>query len=321
MTEPRPGKHLLVASTGGHLAQLAKWSERIGSSDDSLWVTFDNNQSRSMLAGKRVLFVRYVAPRDTIGTLRALAHVWRAIDWKNEDFAAAISTGAALAVSGLLASRARGLPSFYFESVSRVNGPSLSGRIVSFIPGIRLSCQYEAWAGKRWKYRGTLFDNYVTGTKPPIDRPRLFVTLGTIKPYRFDSLIDAVLETGLADEDTVWQLGSSYREGLPGRIYDEMDATEFDCAAKSADVVVTHSGVGTIMKFLDFGLSPVVVPRRKSRSEHVDDHQLQIARLLMQRNIGHVCEVGDLDRLSILESTGSRTISGNSGSAVQNGEC
>ncbi|MDT5070120.1 MAG: hypothetical protein QOK02_6275, partial [Mycobacterium sp.] len=36
--EPIPGHHLLIASTGGHLAELERWSNVIGSDPDSLWV-------------------------------------------------------------------------------------------------------------------------------------------------------------------------------------------------------------------------------------------------------------------------------------------
>ena len=64
MVDPWPGRHLLAASTGGHLAQLCKWSATLGSSDDSLWVTFDTPQSRSLLDGRRVMHVPYIEPRD-----------------------------------------------------------------------------------------------------------------------------------------------------------------------------------------------------------------------------------------------------------------
>ena len=39
VADPLPGRQLLAASTGGHLAQLAPWSTAIGSASDSLWVT------------------------------------------------------------------------------------------------------------------------------------------------------------------------------------------------------------------------------------------------------------------------------------------
>jgi UDP-N-acetylglucosamine transferase subunit ALG13 len=45
---------------------------------------------------------------------------------------------------------------------------------------------------------------------------------------------------------------------------------------------------------LELGIHPIVVPRRKSRGEHVDDHQLQICRLVASLGIATVCEPEEL---------------------------
>lgn len=303
MKEPRAGRHLLVASTGGHLAQLNKWSQVIGSADDSLWVTFRSPQSDSMLADRRTLFVPYVAPRDFGGTVRAFVQMMGEIGWAEESFSAAVTTGAALGLAGIAAARLHGIPSFYFESVSRIDGPSLTGRLASLDPWVETHCQYRHWAGMRWKYRGSLFDRFVKVPKVAGDPPKLFVTLGTIRPYRFDALVDAVVATGLADNTTVWQLGTTHRDDLPGTVVSQFGASDFYECARAADVVITHAGVGTIMHLMEMGICPVVVPRRAQRSEHVDDHQGQIASLLHKREIATVCEVGELDAQLILDAS------------------
>lgn len=304
MNEPLPGRQLLVASTGGHLAQLVKWAPKVGADSDSLFVTFESPQSESLLQDRRVLYVPYVAPRDFLQTARAFATLMREIDWRTERFTSAITTGAAVGLAGLGAARLHRIPSFYFESVSRVNGPSLTGRIVTLDPWITKSCQYEHWAGGRWSYRGSLFDNYVAIPKRAVSRPRLFVTLGTIRPYRFDALVDAIVRTGQADDRTVWQLGVTERVDLPGSAVTQLSRDEFEYYAREADVVITHSGVGTLMELLDMGIYPIVVPRRAKRAEHVDDHQLQVAGVLEARGISLVSEVEDLDREAILRASG-----------------
>lgn len=307
--DPTPGRHLLVASTGGHLAQLVKWSALVGSDADSLFVTFESPQSHSLLGGRRVLYVPYVAPRSVLRTGGAFSSVMREIDWRGENFAAAISTGAAVGVAGLAAARLHGVPSYFFESVSRVNGPSLTGKLVGLDRGIHRYCQYEYSARSRWTSRQSLFDSFAAIPKPPVERPRLFVTLGTIQPYRFDALVDAVLATGLADENTVWQLGVTDRHDLPGRAVAQMDGDAFDNCARAADVVITHSGVGTIMRLLEMGVHPVVVPRRVSRHEHVDDHQTQIANLIRSRGISVVSEAGQLERSDIISASAAQITS------------
>jgi UDP-N-acetylglucosamine transferase subunit ALG13 len=49
---------------------------------------------------------------------------------------------------------------------------------------------------------------------------------------------------------------------------------------RSARVVVTHAGVGSIMVALANAKRPIVVPRRAAFREAVDDHQLQLGRRL-----------------------------------------
>lgn len=302
--EPVPGRHLLVASNGGHLNELERWTKSIGSAPDSLWVTSESVQSASMLRGRRVLSLPYVAPRDAAASAKSFMRLMREIDWKGEGFTSAVSTGAALGVAGLAAARLHGLPAFYYESVSRVYGPSLSGRLAALDPGITRFCQYEHYASGGWTFRRSLFDNFTAVPKAPVDNPRLFVTLGTIHPYRFDAMVDAVLSTGLADSRTVWQLGATKRSDLPGTAVGQLSSTEFENASREADVVITHAGVGTIMNLLDMGISPLVTPRRAIRHEHVDDHQSQIAGLLQRRAIASVAEVDRLDDELILVASG-----------------
>lgn len=303
MIEVQPGKHLLIASAGGHLAELLKWSVTLGSAPNSLWVTFDTPQTASLLEGRRILHVPYVAPRDLRATLRAYQDITRRIDWDAESFSCAVSTGAAVGAAGLLAARKNGLPRVFIESLSRVNGPSTTGRLLRLDRSLDRYCQYEHWSGRGWKYAGTVFDLFETRTKSSVAAPRVFVTLGTIHPYRFDALIDAVLSCGIADDRIVWQTGATSGRLLPGKSFNIMTDSEFKEAAANADVVITHAGAGTVANLLETGIVPVVVPRRSKRREHVDDHQTQIAQLLKHRGIAVVREVEDLDFESIVEAS------------------
>lgn len=286
-------KALLVASTGGHLAQLVRLAPTFGVSDDSLWVTFRTPQSESLLRGRRVMYVPYVRPRDWNGAL----HVRRAVSQilRREEFTLALSTGAAPAVAVLPLAKRHGIETIYVESVSRVEGPSLSGRILAALKAARLYTQHPSWADKTWRPHASVFETFSSVSRDVIDRPSLFVTLGTIEGYRFDAMIDAVLATGLADDRTVWQLGYSMgRTDLPGRVYDQVSAADFDRYAREAEVVVSHAGVGSLLGLLDLGISPVLVVRRKARGEHVDDHQAQIAALANTQGVALSVEAEEL---------------------------
>ena len=288
-------KLVLAASTGGHLAQLVRLAPDLGASDDSLWITFRNAQSQSLLKGRDVLYVPYIRPRDVLPVLRAFRMILPRI--REGGYEAAVSTGAGLALAALPAARLAGTPSLYIESVSRFDGPSLSGRILAGLRFAELRSQHPSWARGRWGVHPSVLSTYQTYPRPSRSQadPRLFVTLGTIRGYGFHSLIDRILELGLANDGTVWQLGDTRpRVELPGRVYQELPAAEFGRFAREADAVITHAGVGTVLGLLELGIAPIVVPRRRSRGEHVDDHQQQLVHLLATSGVGFAVDLDDL---------------------------
>jgi len=295
-------KMLLVASTGGHLAQLVRLSPGLGASDDSLWVTFRTPQSESLLAGKRVHYVPYVRSRDLLGAIKAANVIRRVV--RQERFDLAVSTGAAIAVSALPIAKLAGIETLYIESVSRVEGPSLSGRMIAALRAASLRTQHAGWATKRWSLHPSVFATYRPIDAVPTERPSLFVSLGTIEGYRFDAMVDQILATGMADERTVWQLGfTTGRADLPGSTYQQVSADQFAKFASDADVVVTHAGVGSLLGLLELGIYPVLVTRRKARGEHVDDHQQQIARLASSLGVAAAVDVPDLSADVLREAT------------------
>lgn len=286
-----PGsKALLVASTGGHLAELIRLEERAGLAPDSLWVTFDTPQSRESLSGRRVVTLPYIGPRDLKGTVAALPTL-RSLLTK-EKFDVAISTGAAVATAALPLAVLHGIRSLYVESVCRLDGPSTTGRLLRLVPKVELHTPAPGWAGGRWKRTDSVLDDFRSVPRENSHRPRkVFVTLGTIRGYRFDSVVDAMLASGYANDETVWQLGDTRRtDDLPGTVVDYLGPQEFRRAAADADVVVTHAGVGTLMELLTMGIYPVQAIRRASRGEHVDDHQTEIADLVNRQDLGRAVE-------------------------------
>jgi UDP-N-acetylglucosamine--N-acetylmuramyl-(pentapeptide) pyrophosphoryl-undecaprenol N-acetylglucosamine transferase len=287
---------LVVASTGGHLEQAVRWSRRLGLRSDSVFVTFDGPQSRSLLAGLPHRFVPYVNPRDALGVVRTAQLLMRFPETRRCDVI--LSTGAGVALSSVAPAALYRKPLIYIESVSRFDGPSTTGRILERVPGVRRGTQHRAWASSRWPYVGSLLDDYQCVSSKPEDGQSLgrniFVTLGTIRPYRFDRLIDRVLEIRSAQDHIVWQVGATTRDDLPGEVVTVMDASEFSRQCRSADVVVTHAGVGALLELMGMGISPIVVPRAAKHGEHVDDHQFQVARFLHKRGLVTSVAVGEL---------------------------
>ncbi|ALJ19081.1 glycosyltransferase [Microbacterium sp. No. 7] len=301
-----PRRTLFVASSGGHVSELLRLLPHIEPTDDSLWVTFDTPQTRSLLSGRRVEFVRYVRPRDPVGVLRAIPQFTRIL--RRERFDLVVSTGAGIALAALPQARLRGMRALYIESVARVSGPSLTGSILSVLHACELRTQHPAWARGRWQVHPGVLGNYQRVPDPgrATDRPRILVTLGTIEGYRFDSAVDAVLATGLADERTIWQLGATTRHDLPGEAHTTVSPEEMSAFIARSDIVVCHAGVGTLMMLFDAGHHPVVLVRRSSRGEHADDHQAQLGALLAERGLAVVRETTELDAATITDATAFR---------------
>jgi beta-1,4-N-acetylglucosaminyltransferase len=107
----------------------------------------------------------------------------------------------------------------------------------------------------------------------------IFVTVGT-NEARFDRLLHGVaaLKT---DEEIVVQHGHSSPVERPNAL--NIDFLTYEALVETirrARIVVTHAGVGSIMVALANARRPLVVPRRASFGEAVDDHQLQLGRRL-----------------------------------------
>jgi UDP-N-acetylglucosamine--N-acetylmuramyl-(pentapeptide) pyrophosphoryl-undecaprenol N-acetylglucosamine transferase len=301
---------LLVASTGGHLKELHHLRDRLaGIEPPYSWVTFDTEQSRSLLADEEVDFVPFVGGRDPRNVARNLGHARRIIHRRRPD--AVVSTGSAVALPYFLHARARGLPCHFIESGARIEGPSLTGKLMTAVPGVRRYAQYEGWAGERWHFRGSVFDSFAGEEKRRTagrSRPtRIVVTLGTYRGYDFSRLVKRLLAILPPDAEVLWQTGDTdvSRLGIEG--HEAIPEAELRAAMADADAVVAHAGVGTALTAFEVGRFPLLVPRRFALREHVDDHQAQIARELHLRGLARSVDADDLCP-SDLEAVASRRV-------------
>ena len=297
---------LLVASAGGHLRELVVFRPRIiGLEEDVIWVTWDSAQSRALLRDEpRVVMVRETPPRDVVAILSNSREALRLV--RQHKINALVTTGSQLVMPFIALARARGASCHFIESAARSTAPSLTGRLVRRMPGVRYNVQYP---NRDAPYVGSVFDGY---RPDPVDQPvstikRAVVVLGTMPNHEFPRLLARLAPLLGPEVETLWQVGVTRadRYGIEARRF--VPADELQAAMRDADVVVAHAGVGTALDALDAGKHPVLVPRRLAHGEHIDDHQIQIAELLAARGLVSVHDADDLTADHLLAAAAKRT--------------
>lgn len=128
---------------------------------------------------------------------------------------------------------------------------------------------------------------------------KLFVPLGTQK-FPFNRLIEALnglVEKGLYKPEEIVMQSSIYEVEPKFTHYELIPAAQFEELIDKAKLVITHSGVNSIISCMKRKKPLIIVPRLKKYGEHVDDHQLEIAELMKQKF--DVIVVKDLSKLDV----------------------
>ena len=120
----------------------------------------------------------------------------------------------------------------------------------------------------------------------------IFVTVGT-QNFQLNRLlrqVDFLIQNGQINEEVFAQRGNS--EYIPQyyAYQDFLSKEEFNQMVNKCDILITHSGVGTIILGMKFQKSIIVFPRLAKYHEHVDDHQLQIAKAFSESNFVLLCQ-------------------------------
>ena len=309
---------LFVAKAGGHLTELVEIATRLPSDGDdiAIWATNENAQSRSVLAGKTHVFVPYVGAKDVIGVAKMLPLVHRL--HRVHKFTRVISTGSGTALPFLPYLSLRGVPAHFIETATRVEAPSLTGRMLSKVPGIKLYTQYDQLAHGRWNNAGWVFDRFKASRRPepPVIRRAVVAAGSSNSGYPFRRLLEAVaplLSPGGALEqrqetpiETLWQTGGTSTDGLGIEAREWVPTEELDAAIAHADVVISHAGTGSAFSTMAAGRMPVLVPRDPDRGEIGDTHQRRFAAQLDKHGIAMCREPEMLTIDDLLEAAAYR---------------
>lgn len=147
---------LLVCSTGGHLLQLVAlrgaWEPF-----SRVWVTFDKSDARSLLTDEHVVHAFGPTNRNVTNLIRNLRLAWRVVGTLKPQVI--LTTGAGVAVPFAWIGRLRGARVVYVESITRIDRPSLSLRLIAPVT----TKIYVQWpelvrAVRGSRYVGSIFD-------------------------------------------------------------------------------------------------------------------------------------------------------------------
>ena len=126
----------------------------------------------------------------------------------------------------------------------------------------------------------------------------IFVTVGTHEqPFnRLVEYIDNLKKNNLLQEDVVIQTGfSTYKPEYCkwSKLFSYQEMLEF---VKRARIVITHGGPSSFIMPLQVGKIPIVVPRQKQFDEHVNDHQVEFAKAVAERQ-ENIIVIEDIKKL------------------------
>jgi len=108
--------------------------------------------------------------------------------------------------------------------------------------------------------------------------PLIFVVTGTQAP--FDRLL-SIIDKWAVNQDTysiVAQMANSEMNFTNMTCYDYLEPDIFNKYFINADIIIGHSGMGTIIKALENEKKLVVFPRLVKYNEHRNDHQYHTAK-------------------------------------------
>jgi UDP-N-acetylglucosamine transferase subunit ALG13 len=106
----------------------------------------------------------------------------------------------------------------------------------------------------------------------------IFITVGTQLP--FDRLIKSIDEWAAEhpELEICAQIGQS--DYVPKNIiyFDYLTFSETENKFKQASLIISHAGMGSILKSLEYKKPIVIMPRQADKGEHRNNHQLATAK-------------------------------------------
>ena len=125
----------------------------------------------------------------------------------------------------------------------------------------------------------------------------IFVTLGT-QDKSFKRLVEALdkeIEKGNIKDKVIAQVGYTKYKSKNMEIFKTVSRDKLDNYIISADLVITHGGVGSILTALKYHKKIIAAPRISKYNEHTNDHQKEIVDEFAKK--GYLLALKDFNKL------------------------
>ena len=129
----------------------------------------------------------------------------------------------------------------------------------------------------------------------------IFVTVGTHEQgfERLVKEIDDLKGNGIIKEDVIIQKGYTEYEPKNCISYKLIGYEDMQKNMNEARIIITHGGPASFIAPLTIGKVPIVVPRQKDFNEHVNNHQLEFVKQVVERD-NSLIPCYDIDELKNL---------------------
>lgn len=284
---------LLVASTGGHLAQVVALRPWWGGLD-RVWVTFEKRDALSLLKDETVVWAHHPTTRNLANFVRNGVLALSTLRADRPDLV--FSNGAGVALPFFLVARSLRIPTAYLEVYDRIDSRTLTGRLCRHLSStfmVQWPEQIRLYPGST--NIGPVLGDSLTERNVEVERPTsplVLVTVGS-DHHRFDRLIDWIDEwiESHGDDSTkyVIQHGASRRPRF-GEALDFVDHDDLESLMQQATLIVSQGGPMSMLEARSHGSIPIVVPRLRRFNEVVDDHQVAFSNHLGARGLIRVAQ-------------------------------
>jgi exopolysaccharide biosynthesis glucuronosyltransferase PssE len=126
----------------------------------------------------------------------------------------------------------------------------------------------------------------------------IFLSVGTQFP--FDRLVKAVDEYAAqkaCPEQIFAQIGQGKYQPAHFQWSRWLEPEEFETKATEASKLISHAGTGIISLALSLNKPLLVMPRKRTYREHVNDHQVELARRFA--DMGHLLFAEEAEEISL----------------------